>query len=152
MTTSSNFKPRIRLNADDLHLGEQRNRWGCVIVRAIQRTYPDAINVRVDKQNIAFSLVEDDTRYTFDTPAAVVNKVIKPFDEQGPAAVGLTQFTLSGGTQKPIHHNDDKARARNRQYDRRKLAKQTTREKNSGKAFNRFTEGLCETPEQIESA
>lgn len=152
MSQPTGFKAHIKLNADDLRLGEQRNRWGCVIVRAIQRTYPDAINVRVDKQNIAFSLVEDDTRYTFDTPAAVVNKVIKPFDEQGPAAVGLTQFTLSGGTQKPIYHNDDKARARNRQYARRTQVKHTTREKSAGKAFNRFTEGLCETPEQIESA
>lgn len=75
---------------EDLAYARRQDRWACVVVRAIQRAFPEAIYVDVNKDRIRLSVEEDGptgTRYEFEMPEGLVNDVIKPFDEGGTPAV-----------------------------------------------------------------
>jgi hypothetical protein len=71
----------VEIKDEDLAYARKKDRYNCAIVRAIQRAMPEALHVRADTKEIAFSLPSDDTRYFFQTPPEVVNKVIRPFDK-----------------------------------------------------------------------
>lgn len=93
----------VDITDDDEKWARQRNRYNCAIVRAIQRTLPDALRVRADAKEIAFSLPQDDTRYYFRTPPEVVKNVIKPFD-QGQPITDRTFILEAAYAAEPIKH------------------------------------------------
>jgi hypothetical protein len=88
--STANGRAAIRRNGltvditdEDLAYARQENRYSCAIVCAIQRKLKDALYVRADTSEIAFSLPDDGptgTRYYFSTPEDVITKIIKPFD------------------------------------------------------------------------
>lgn len=103
---------------EDIAYATRQNRYACLIVRCIQRTIPDAMRVMVDSKHISFSLERDDTRYTFETPPEVVEKVIKPFDRNEP--VEPFTFTLSDAiSAEPVQHRTQEQRVAARQTKRR---------------------------------
>jgi hypothetical protein len=65
---------------EDLAYAQRQDRWGCAVVRAIQRALPEATFVRADKNTIRLSLEEDGYRYTFEMPPELRETVVKPFD------------------------------------------------------------------------
>ena len=69
----------IHVNEEDLQWAQSQDRWNCAIVRAIQRENPDAVRVRVDTNQIAFT--EGGHRYFYETPQLAIDRVIRPFDE-----------------------------------------------------------------------
>lgn len=69
---------RISVTADDISYAQRQNRWACAIVRSVQRSRPEATFVRADKEVIAFT--ERGRRYTYTTPQAAIDRVIKPLD------------------------------------------------------------------------
>lgn len=101
----------IEITDEDLAIAQQRDKWGCAIVCAIQRKYPNALRVAVDRDRIAFSLPDEDTRYVFETPADVREHVIKPFDLKQEIEPEWRQFTISHAIEaKPIMHNPERSR------------------------------------------
>jgi hypothetical protein len=69
------------VTAEDLAYAHKQDRYGCAIVRAIQRTLPEATFVMVEKNKIRLSMEEDGYRYEFETPRTLVQEVIRPFDQ-----------------------------------------------------------------------
>lgn len=111
---------------EDIAFATRQNRYGCLIVRCIQRTLPDAVRVMVDSKHIAFSLERDDTRYTFVTPPEVVERIIKPFDRNEP--VESFTFTLTDAiAAEPVHHRTVEERQAARTTSRASRRKATTK-------------------------
>lgn len=69
----------IAVTNEDLQWAKSQDRWNCAIVRAIQRENPDAVRVRVDTSQIAYT--EGGHRYFYETPQLAIERVIKPFDQ-----------------------------------------------------------------------
>ena len=111
---------------EDIAFATRQNRYACLIVRCIQRTLPDAVRVMVDSKHIAFSLERDDTRYTFETPPEVVERIIKPFDRKEP--VEPFTFTLTDAiAAEPVHHRTVEERQAARNTSRASRRKTTTK-------------------------
>lgn len=99
----------VEITEADLLFAKKQDRYACAIVRAIQRAMPEALRVRADTKEIAFSLPDDGTRYYFQTPAEVVNNVIKPFD-MGQQPIGQTFVLDRAYAVEPIQHSTAKQR------------------------------------------
>lgn len=112
----------VEIKDEDLCYARKRDRYNCAIVRAIQRAMPEALHVRADSEQIAFSLPADDTRYYFETPAEVVSKVIRPFD-RGETPEERTFILDQAYSAEPIQHGD-----------RDRLSEQRTRDRQSPRA------------------
>jgi hypothetical protein len=105
----------VQLTEEDLAWARSQDQWSCVVVRAIQRTLPDATRVKVNRREIAFSLDRDDTRYTFITPPEIVEKVLKPFDARKKPE--LLSFVLTDPiAAQPVHHRTVEERHNARQH------------------------------------
>lgn len=102
---------------EDIDHGKQRDQWGCAIVRAIQRKFPDSMRVRANAKLIGFTIGE--ARYTYPTPKSAVEQIIKPFDRG--EEIQPTVLRLTGGKVKDAIHSDIKAREvmRNNKRDRK---------------------------------
>lgn len=101
----------VEISDDDLAVAVKQDKWGCAIVCALQRRYPNALRVTVDEKHISLSMPDDDTRYTFETPVDVREHVIKPFDLGQPIDPEWRSFTIDHAIEaKPITHNADKSR------------------------------------------
>lgn len=98
------------ITAADEEYARAQDKFACLMVRAIQRSLPEATFVTVDKDKIRLSVEEDGYRYEFETPKEAVANIIRPFDEGRP----ITQrtFTLDTATDAwPITRQDAKAKA-----------------------------------------
>jgi hypothetical protein len=103
----------VQLTEEDYTWAESKNQWSCIVVRAIQRTLPDATRVRVNRKEIIFSLDRDDTRYTFLTPPEIVKEVIEPFDNG--KRPSLLSFVLTDPiAAQPVHHRTVQQRHQSR--------------------------------------
>jgi hypothetical protein len=140
------FQPVIEVTPGDIQYAIRHNRYNCAIVRSIQRAFPDAQRVRVDKEVISFSL-DDDRRYTWNTPNSAIENVIRPFDEKGAEAVEAPfSFKLTGGTSAAVVYADSLDRRKKRAFARASGPDTRTRdERYHGCATYRFRE---EVPEE----
>lgn len=131
----------ITITPEDEAYARKQNRFNCAIVRAIQRQVPDALRVMADTRHIAFSLERDDMRYEFDTPAEVVEKIIKPFDRGLP--LELYSFQLINPTSAtPILHRT----VQERQTQRTAVRNSRVRTQNTAvHSFNRFLDEQAES-------
>jgi hypothetical protein len=83
--------PRYRhlegdVTPEDIAYAHEQDKWACAMVRSIQRVFPEATHVMVNKDHVRFSVKADGpagTRYEFETPKQVVQDVIKPNDLKG---------------------------------------------------------------------
>lgn len=100
----------VRVNQDDIDHAIRRDQHNCAIVRAIQRTYPDAIRVRANTEHVGFTIGE--ARYTYPTPPEAVEAIIKPLDT-GDVPEPIT-VRLRGGKVAPVQHSEDRVAARNK--------------------------------------
>jgi len=114
----------VKVKQEDIDHGVRRNQWACAIVRAIQRQYPEAIRVRVNAKLVGFTVGE--TRYTYPTPPAAVEAIIKPFDQGKPEEVQPTTVRLTAGKERDVEHADDRLLAQHRQYNRDYRARRAT--------------------------
>lgn len=78
MQPTADLPSKVQITADDISYAERQNRWACAIVRSIQRSRPEATFVKADKESISFT--EHGHRYTYSTPPAAIERVIKPLD------------------------------------------------------------------------
>jgi hypothetical protein len=115
----------VEIKDEDLVWAKRQNRYNCAIVRAIQRALPDALHVRADTKEIAFSLPDDDTRYYFQTPPEVVRNVIEPFDkgEEPKERAFILEHAHSA---EPINHTSRATRIEGRTRSRRAPRTRTT--------------------------
>ena len=98
----------VRVNEDDIRHAIARDQHNCALVRAIQRTYPDAVRVRSNSEHVGFTIGE--ARYTFPTPQEAIDAVLKPLDTGGtPEPVTVR---LRGGKVAPVQHAADRAAIR----------------------------------------
>jgi len=128
----------IEVSQDDIDHGVERDQWGCAIVRAIQRKYPEAMRVRVNINLVGFSINE--TRYTFPTPEAIVESIIQPFDTGHKAEIEPQVVVLTGGKMKDVVHSSDRARSdkRNDGRERRTQRKLSARENQMSPSYHEF--------------
>ncbi|HEV2352688.1 MAG TPA: hypothetical protein VGR89_00455 [Puia sp.] len=125
----------IRVQQDDIDHARQRDQWGCAIVRAIQRTFPDAIRVRVNAKLTGYSIGE--TRYTFPTPPEAVEAIIKPFDQGKP--VEPTTIKLRAGKMKDVQHADNRVLQQKRSVKRNEVYKERSdREKQMSTNYREY--------------
>lgn len=130
------FTPEIEITKGDIELAKQRDRWGCAIVRAIQRQYPDATRVRVDTQAVAFTIGE--RRYVAPTPDEAITKIIKPLDEG--KRVRPTTIKLTDVESMPKQHADPERIREGRHYSRTHEDNRTETERNCNRRTNRLGE------------
>lgn len=128
----------IRYTEDDIQEAVRGDQYDCVLSCAIARRYPAARRIRVNEQQIAFSIGEE--RFVYPTQEEVIEAVIKPFDEKGPAELKPGVVRLTGGIVKPVQHITDndrikEVRARVRVLKNRGGAGQHT---SSSRDFGRF--------------
>lgn len=138
----------VEIKDEDLCYARKRDRYNCAIVRAIQRAMPEALHVRADSKEIAFSLPQDDTRYYFQTPPEVVSKVILPFDK-GETPEERTFILDHAYSAEPIKHTTRDQRVEQRNRDRK--APRPPRARTSSGAVrtaNRFMEFEAEAAEE----
>lgn len=93
----------VRVTEEDIKTAVAANQFNCAIVCAIQRRYPKAKRVRVNKDTIAFSIGEE--RFLYPTPPAAVESIIEPLDTGGKPEPGLVR--LKGGLVREVEHKDD---------------------------------------------
>ena len=93
----------ITVSAADIQHGLSRNQFNCAIVRAIQRTYPEAQRVRVNAEWIGFTMPDEQTRYTYPTPDKAVKTIIQPLDTGSVPKPG--RLRLENGEARPVQHN-----------------------------------------------
>jgi hypothetical protein len=127
---------KISVKQEDIDYAVRQHRWRCAIVRAIQREYPDALYVRVDKEVIAWSDCTSLLRYQVKTPSIAVNKVIKPLDRGEEAKP--TTFTLPEASVTPMDTRTREEKRVNRNRQRIRAESCNT----NGHARNRFTEEI----------
>lgn len=96
---------RIPMNQTDCDLAVAADQFNCGLVRAIQRIFPDAVNVRVNTKKIAWSDVGLDKRFEFDTPEDVVEDIIRVNDTESPQAVTPRVIRLKGGRMRDRDHD-----------------------------------------------
>lgn len=129
----------VEIKDEDLCYARRQDRYGCAIVRAIQRALPEAIRVKADTKEIAFSLPDDDTRYYFQTPPQVVAKVIRPFDEgKTPEDEDRTFILDHAYAAEPIQHTPKEERVARRTSSRRAPRARTS--SGNVRTANRFME------------
>lgn len=118
MTTAQAAPDRqLPVTQEDIDHAVARDQFNCAIVRAIQRKYPEAVRVRANSKHIGFSLPAEDNRYTYPTPPAAVDRIIKPLDRNEPPEP--MRLHLSGGEVRQIHHGyDDPASAEHSRKER----------------------------------
>jgi hypothetical protein len=80
----------ITVTDDDITKAHRNDSYGCVVVRAIARTLPDAHRIDVDTQTVRFTLGDD--RFTFLTPP-MTQGYVAAFDAGDP--IHPFKFTLS---------------------------------------------------------
>jgi hypothetical protein len=137
----------VEIKDEDLCYARKQDRYNCAIVRAIQRALPEALHVRADIKEIAFSLPDDDTRYYFQTPPEVVSKVIKPFD-MGEMPEERTFILDHAQAAEPIKHITREERGKQRDRDRKAPRAPRTRTKSGAvHTANRFMEYEAEEGE-----
>jgi hypothetical protein len=133
----------IPVDPDDIEHAVARDQFGCAIVRAIQRRYPDAVRVRVNAELIGFSIGEQ--RYTYPTPPEAVEAIIKPLDTGGKPEPIVVR--LRGGKVKDVEHNTDRttlnrANVHNREIrSERKRSGRQDQMSTQYHEYNRFADG-----------
>ncbi len=139
----------VEIKEEDLAYALKQNRYNCAIVRAIQRAMPEALHVRADTEQIAFSLPSDDTRYYFETPREVVNNVIEPFDKGKPLTerTFILQHAIAA---EPIRHGTREELDGQRNRDRRTQPRAPRARTKSGAVHtvNRFLDFEAQEGEQ----
>lgn len=101
---------RLAITQDDIDCAIERNQFNCAIVRSIQRQFPEAIRVRVNTETIAFTLEDEDVRFTFPTPEVAIERVIKPLDTGHMPKP--TAITIKGGRMRAVEHENRRRAAR----------------------------------------
>lgn len=129
---------RFTVLPEDQIYARRQDRYNCAIVRAIQREYPDATFVRADTEVIAFS--EGNHRYVFDTPARVIDKLIKPFDEGDLTIERPIHVTLAVPTIKQLHKRTEEEQNAHRKAVRTARARKPKTSPGNPSNFNRFCE------------
>lgn len=114
----------VKVKQEDIDHGVRRNQWGCAVVRAIQRQYPEALRVRVNAKLVGFTIGE--TRYTYPTPPETVEQLIRPFDQGELEKVEPQTVRLRAGKMKDVEHADDRTLVQHRTYNRDYRARRST--------------------------
>jgi hypothetical protein len=127
----------VEVKDEDYVYARKQDRYGCAIVRAIQRILPEALHARADTKEIAFSLPDDDTRYYFQTPPEVVSNVIEPFD-RGEKPREYTFILEQAYAAEPIQHRSRGQRAEDRTRQRRHRAPRARTRSGAVHTANRF--------------
>lgn len=148
MSTTRKKSLLVEIKDEDLCYARKQDRYNCAIVRAIQRAMPEALFVRADSKEIAFSLPADDTRYYFQTPPDVVANVILPFD-RGETPAERTFILEQAYAAEPITHTARDQRARDRTRERQAPRAPRTRTRSGPvRTANRFMEYEAEEAAQ----
>jgi hypothetical protein len=133
----------IPVDPDDIEHAVARDQFGCAIVRAIQRKYPDAVRVRVNTQLVGFSIGEQ--RYTYPTPPEAVEAIIKPLDTGGKPEPIVVK--LRGGKVKDVEHNTDRSTLNRNNVHNREVRSERKRSGRQDQMstqyheYNRFADG-----------
>jgi hypothetical protein len=93
----------VRVEESDIRQAIAADQFNCAIVCAIQRKFPEARRVIVNKKKIAFSVGE--YRLVYPTPESAVETIIEPLDTGGTPSPGLVR--LKEGVVQPVRHADD---------------------------------------------
>lgn len=126
---------RIAVKQEDCDIAVKSDQYNCALVRAIQRTFPDAVNVRVNTKSVRWSDVATDMRYEFPTPQSVIDEIITPNDKRGPEAIHPHTVRLKDGTMRERDHDTRSRRARKeREAERTRRNNPEFRERGSQKA------------------
>lgn len=91
----------VRVEPEDIIDAIAADQFNCAIVCAIQRKFPKARRVKVNKKTIAFSIGDD--RFVYPTPESAVETIIEPLDRGGVPTPGLVR--LKAGIVKPVDHS-----------------------------------------------
>lgn len=91
----------VRVEDEDIKEAIAADQFNCAITLAIQRKFPKARRVKVNKNTIAFSIGEN--RYVYPTPESAVETIIEPLDKGGAPIPGLVR--LKAGMIKPVDHS-----------------------------------------------
>lgn len=128
----------LNVNRDDIAWAKRQDRWGCAIVRAIQREHPEALFVRADKEVIAYS--EFGHRYEHTTPDDAIEKIIKPLDEG--KDIEPFSFVLPPATVREVTKITPEKKRQLRQIDRDRTSVEKAARKagNRTRTANRFCE------------
>lgn len=129
MQPTADLPSRIQITEDDISYAQRQNRWGCAIVRAVQRSRPEATFVRADAEAIAFT--EHGHRYTYSTPPAAIERVIKPLDQGKP--VKPTSFELGTPTIKQAQRMSEEDKVKLREHKRNAEARKKNKDLGLGK-------------------
>jgi hypothetical protein len=136
---------KVKITPEDQVYARKQDRWACVIVRAVQRTIPQATNVMADSEHIRFSLPEDKsagdhgTRYEFKTPRVAVEKIIKCFDTDEPLEALSFELVEATKATAITHSNRDQRIARRTHSRTRTRVSNNARVKN----YNRFIDDVA---------
>lgn len=104
----------IPVNDDDIAEAIRQNQFNCAIVCGIERKYPDARHIRVNREHIRWSVGEN--RYEYPTPEYAVETIIQPLDTGGQPIPGLVRLT--GGKITEVKHKTN-AHIQNQRHRRR---------------------------------
>lgn len=121
----------VEIKPEDLTYAKRQDRYGCAIVRAIERRIPEATRVRADDKRIVMTIPDADsptgaTRYYFETPLEVVNHVIRPFDQGMDIDPEWMRFTLKEAIDaRPMTRKKPGDKSKERDYHRKTRAKAT---------------------------
>jgi hypothetical protein len=148
-----NFHPIIDWTQADIDTGTAQNRWDCIIVRAIQRKFPEAIRVRVDTERIAFTMADKDRRISMPTPPEVIENVIKLLDLGQRHAIAPGSFIPQEVTSAPVEHSKPATKKRARDHARSEKAKGNPSYSRNDHRSKRFkpeceTEFVSPTPQE----
>lgn len=137
MAVTKNKSLLVEVKDEDYVYARKQDRWNCAIVRAIQRSLPEALHVRADTKEIAFSLPDDDTRYFFQTPPGSITNVIEPLDrgETPPEYAFILDHAYAA---EPINHKSRGQRAEERTRQRRNRPPRARTSSGAVRTANRF--------------
>lgn len=129
------------ITPEDIAYAHAQDKWACAFVRAIQRVFPEATHVQVEREHTRLSVKSDGFRYEFETPRNVVEDVIRPLDIGGTPRP--THFVLDAAVarwplEKKTEEQLTKRRARLSPNERTRPRRITTRNPNV-RAVGRFT-------------
>jgi len=104
---------RVTVKLSHCEAATARDQFNCAFVRAIQDKFPDALRVRVNSKSVAFTRTDEDLRYRYPTPQAVVERIIEPLDS-GRDRPHPGTYLLSGGEACEANYHDEQREAWNR--------------------------------------
>ena len=135
---------RLNIQEDDIAYAIAQDRYGCAIVRSVQRALPEATHVVADKNVIKYSI--GGHRYTHDTPDIAIKNVIQPLDEHkevSPCVLFLPPPTVE---QRKVKTPEENTKHRN---DMRQAKRRKGTQEQKPSPVNHTTNRFCDPSTEI---